>query len=288
MTARSGRTMCGRAGEPAVRKGPWTLEEDLILVSYISQHGEGSWDSLARAAGLNRNGKSCRLRWLNYLRPGVRRGSITAAEDAAIRELHAALGNKWSKIATHLPGRTDNEIKNYWRTRIQKRPVAAANNTQQQQQSHRAPASTTTMAMAAGESASSSSASPASHDDSSAVGDLFWCAKPKPERQAFCYAVAVSDDGASAASQSQKTMMTAAAAVGVDSGSASSPMARQDIISSAAAGDDGYSKQTIYGYPYYLELTSASDGVRMVDAESFWNVVDNFGGTTLLVPDTTL
>ncbi|CAO2179039.1 unnamed protein product [Urochloa humidicola] len=103
--------------QPAVRKGPWTLE-DLILVGYISEHGEGSWDSLARAAGLNRNGKSCRLRWLNYLRPGVRHGSIMPAEDAVIRELHATLGNKWSKISKHLPGRTDNEIKNYCSTGI--------------------------------------------------------------------------------------------------------------------------------------------------------------------------
>uniref|UniRef100_J3L277 Uncharacterized protein n=2 Tax=Oryza brachyantha TaxID=4533 RepID=J3L277_ORYBR len=111
-----------RAGEPAVRKGPWTLEEDLILVSYISQNGEGSWDNLARSAGLNRNGKSCRLRWLNYLRPGVRRGSITPEEDIVIRELHSRWGNRWSKIAKHLPGRTDNEIKNYWRTKIHRKP----------------------------------------------------------------------------------------------------------------------------------------------------------------------
>jgi len=71
-------------------------------------------------AGLKRTGKSCRLRWLNYLRPDVRRGNITAAEQLLILELHSRWGNRWSKIAQHLPGRTDNEIKNYWRTRVQK------------------------------------------------------------------------------------------------------------------------------------------------------------------------
>ncbi|XP_073006553.1 MYB-like transcription factor EOBII [Typha latifolia] len=107
--------------ESEVRKGPWTMEEDLILMNYIANHGEGVWNNLARSAGLNRTGKSCRLRWLNYLRPDVRRGNITPEEQLLILELHSKWGNRWSKIARELPGRTDNEIKNYWRTRIQKK-----------------------------------------------------------------------------------------------------------------------------------------------------------------------
>ncbi|KAE8021528.1 hypothetical protein FH972_007411 [Carpinus fangiana] len=119
-----------------VRKGPWTMEEDMILINYIANHGEGVWNTLAKSAGLKRTGKSCRLRWLNYLRPDVRRGNITAEEELLIVELHSKWGNRWSKIAKHLPGRTDNEIKNYWRTKIQKHIKQAAENLYGQTSDH--------------------------------------------------------------------------------------------------------------------------------------------------------
>uniref|UniRef100_A0ACD6A4I4 Uncharacterized protein n=1 Tax=Avena sativa TaxID=4498 RepID=A0ACD6A4I4_AVESA len=106
--------------EAGLRRGPWTVDEDLTLINYIADNGEGRWNALARAAGLKRTGKSCRLRWLNYLRPDVKRGNFTADEQLLILDLHSRWGNRWSKIAQHLPGRTDNEIKNYWRTRVQK------------------------------------------------------------------------------------------------------------------------------------------------------------------------
>ncbi|CAM8995966.1 unnamed protein product [Rhodiola kirilowii] len=103
-----------------VVKGSWSEEEDEKLLSYITKYGHGHWEVLARKAGLNRTGKSCRLRWLNYLRPGIRRGNITLHEQLIILQLHARWGNRWAKIAECLPGRSDNEIKNYWRTRVQR------------------------------------------------------------------------------------------------------------------------------------------------------------------------
>ncbi|CAD5334855.1 unnamed protein product [Arabidopsis thaliana] len=107
--------------ESKVKKGPWTPEEDEKLVGYIQTHGPGKWRTLPKNAGLKRCGKSCRLRWTNYLRPDIKRGEFSLQEEETIIQLHRLLGNKWSAIAIHLPGRTDNEIKNYWNTHIKKK-----------------------------------------------------------------------------------------------------------------------------------------------------------------------
>ncbi|CAI0557486.1 unnamed protein product [Linum tenue] len=114
-----GRSPCCEKAH--TNKGAWTKEEDDRLVAYIKSHGEGCWRSLPKSAGLLRCGKSCRLRWINYLRPDLKRGNFSDDEDELIIKLHSLLGNKWSLIAGRLPGRTDNEIKNYWNTHIRRK-----------------------------------------------------------------------------------------------------------------------------------------------------------------------
>ncbi|RZC52598.1 hypothetical protein C5167_021026 [Papaver somniferum] len=104
-----------------IKKGPWTPEEDHLLASYIKQHGPANWRSVPTNAGLLRCSKSCRLRWTNYLRPEIKRGNFTELEEKMIISLQSLWGNKWAAMASHLPQRTDNDIKNYWNTHLKKK-----------------------------------------------------------------------------------------------------------------------------------------------------------------------
>ncbi|KAL0436389.1 UNVERIFIED_CONTAM: Transcription factor RAX2 [Sesamum radiatum] len=117
-----GRAPC--CDKANVKKGPWSPEEDAKLKEFIEKHGTGgNWIALPQKAGLKRCGKSCRLRWLNYLRPNIKHGEFSGEEDRIICTLYASIGSRWSIIASQLPGRTDNDIKNYWNTKLKKKLI---------------------------------------------------------------------------------------------------------------------------------------------------------------------
>lgn len=114
------------AKSSGVRKGAWTEEEDLLLRKCINNYGEGKWHLVPVRAGLNRCRKSCRLRWLNYLRPHIKRVDFAPDEIDLILRLHKLLGNRWSLIAGRLPGRTANDVKNYWNTHLQRKLITVS------------------------------------------------------------------------------------------------------------------------------------------------------------------
>ncbi|KAL8229244.1 hypothetical protein R6Q57_014144 [Mikania cordata] len=125
-----GRAPC--CDKANVKRGPWSPEEDATLKSYIEEHGTGgNWIALPSRIGLKRCGKSCRLRWLNYLRPNIKHGCFSEEEDHIILTLYLNIGSRWSLIASHLPGRTDNDIKNYWNTRLKKKLMGMQRKDQQ-------------------------------------------------------------------------------------------------------------------------------------------------------------
>lgn len=83
-------------------KGPWTQAEDNLLIAYVDKHGDGNWNAVQKHSGLSRCGKSCRLRWVNHLRPDLKKGAFTEKEEKRVIELHALLGNKWARMAAEV------------------------------------------------------------------------------------------------------------------------------------------------------------------------------------------
>ncbi|PKA54451.1 Myb-related protein 3R-1 [Apostasia shenzhenica] len=105
---------------PSLVKGPWTKEEDDIIIQMVQQYGQKKWSTIAQALP-GRIGKQCRERWHNHLNPAINKEAWTQEEEIVLIHGHQKYGNKWAELTKYLPGRTDNAIKNHWNSSVKKK-----------------------------------------------------------------------------------------------------------------------------------------------------------------------
>ena len=112
---------------PSLIKANWSKEEDELIIKWVKEDGERGWTKIA-AKLKGRIGKQCRERWINCLNPNIIKTEWTEKKYSIIIEMLEKLGNKWSKISSFLPGRSDNQIKNRWNSTLKKRIQSIATN----------------------------------------------------------------------------------------------------------------------------------------------------------------
>jgi Myb-like DNA-binding domain len=96
-------------------KNPFTAEEDKVIL-------QGEKDGLTWPAIANqlpgRNSDQVRCRFVNTINPLLMKNvAWTHEEEHILQTAQSELGNKWSVIASLLPGRSENDIKNHWHNR---------------------------------------------------------------------------------------------------------------------------------------------------------------------------
>ncbi|KAI7755419.1 hypothetical protein M8C21_027726, partial [Ambrosia artemisiifolia] len=105
---------------PELVKGPWSKEEDEVIIRLVEQYGAKKWSTIAQHLP-GRIGKQCRERWHNHLNPNINKEAWSQEEEIALIHAHQIYGNKWAELTKFLPGRSDNAIKNHWNSSVKKK-----------------------------------------------------------------------------------------------------------------------------------------------------------------------
>ena len=115
-------------------KQGWTQFEEEVLLKIVESRGAKAWSSVARELNAMahegiavRLGKHCRERWYNHVDPSLIKGHWTEEEDSFIVMQHQYLGNRWSEISRLMQGRTENSVKNRFKSLVRKRGYVEGN-----------------------------------------------------------------------------------------------------------------------------------------------------------------